>query len=160
MADASILHIRPLTAGFGAEIEGVDTGADMTSDTVRAIRAAWLRFGVLVFGSQTLDPARQVAFTRRFGEPLVYTRSENACAGHPEVLVLSNVVVDGKPIGAAISSRYWHTDGHFLQCPPAGTLLYGKDVPPEGATRASSTWQPRIARCLCDCARRSTAARF
>ncbi|CAH0441517.1 TauD/TfdA dioxygenase family protein [Ralstonia pseudosolanacearum] len=132
MADASILHIRPFRAGFGAEIEGFDAGDALSSNTVQAIRAAWLRFGVLVFSGQMLDPVRLVAFTRHFGEPVIYTRSENACAGHPEVLVLSNVVVDGKPIGAPISSRYWHSDGHFLQCPPAGTLLYGKEVPPEG----------------------------
>ncbi|MFM0351116.1 TauD/TfdA dioxygenase family protein [Paraburkholderia sp. RL17-347-BIC-D] len=132
MADAFNLRIRPLTAAFGAEIEGIDTGSDLALETVQAIRAAWLRFGVLVFGGQTLDPAGHVAFTRRFGEPAVYTRTENACTGQPDVLVLSNVVIDGKPIGAATSGPYWHTDGHFLQCPPAGTLLYGKEVPPEG----------------------------
>ncbi|AGK51243.1 taurine catabolism dioxygenase TauD, TfdA family protein [Burkholderia thailandensis MSMB121] len=132
MSDGSTLCIRPLSAALGAQIDGVDARADLDADTVRAIRAAWLRFGLLVFRGQALDPARLVAFTRRFGEPVVYTRAENACDGQPDVLVLSNIVKDGKPIGAAISGRYWHTDGHFLACPPAGTLLFGDETPAEG----------------------------
>ena len=70
-----------------------------------------------------MTPAQQIAFSSRFGELMVYTRSENALKDYPEVLVLSNVKRDGKPIGAAVSSRYWHTDGHFLKCPPAASFL-------------------------------------
>ncbi len=126
-----VLELRVLSPVLGAEVVGLDLREDLCAGTVRALRAAWLRHGVLLLRGQRLDPVSLVAFTRRFGEPVVYTRSENACAGHPEVLVLSNARVDGKPVGAAISGRYWHTDGHFLERPPAGTVLFGKDVPPE-----------------------------
>jgi taurine dioxygenase/putative 2-oxoglutarate oxygenase len=132
MTDRSPLRIGPLAATLGAEVEGLDARIAPRPATMREIRAAWLRFGVLVFREQTLDPAQLVAFTRCFGEPVVYTRSENACVAQPEVLLLSNEIVGGKPLGAAISGRYWHTDGHFLTCPPAGTLLYGKAVPDAG----------------------------
>lgn len=132
MSDGPALGIRPLSAALGARIDGIDARAELDADTVRAIRAAWLRFGLLVFRGQALDPPRLVAFTRRFGEPVVYTRACNACDGQPEVLVLSNVVKDGKPIGAALSGRYWHTDGHYLACPPAGTLLFGAEIPAVG----------------------------
>ncbi|ARL90767.1 TauD/TfdA dioxygenase family protein [Burkholderia pseudomallei] len=132
MSDGPALGIRPLSAALGARIDGIDARAELDADTVRAIRAAWLRFGLLVFRGQALDPPRLVAFTRRFGEPVVYTRACNACDGQPEVLVLSNVVKDGKPIGAALSGRYWHTDGHYMACPPAGTLLFGAEIPAVG----------------------------
>ncbi|MES2936336.1 MAG: TauD/TfdA family dioxygenase [Pseudomonadota bacterium] len=125
------LQLRVLSPALGAEVAGLDLREELSDATVRALRTAWLRHGVLLLRGQRLDPVSLVAFTRRFGEPVVYTRSENACAGHPEVLVLSNAKVEGKPIGAAISGRYWHTDGHFLECPPAGTVLFGKEVPPE-----------------------------
>lgn len=125
------LDLRVLSPVLGAEIAGLDLREELPEATVRTLRAAWLRHGVLLLRGQRLDPASLVAFTRRFGEPVVYTRSENACAGHPEVLVLSNAKVEGRPIGAAISGRYWHTDGHFLERPPAGTILFGREVPPE-----------------------------
>ncbi len=130
------LSLRPLSPVLGAEVEGVDLRADLPGTTVRTIRQAWLRYGVLLFRRQDPEPSQLVAFTRRFGEPVVYTRSENARTDHPEVLMLSNARAAGRPVGAAISSRYWHTDGHFLECPPAGTLLYGKQVPAEGG----DTW--------------------
>jgi taurine dioxygenase len=130
------LSLRVLTDVFGAEVQALDLSGRLKGGTVRAVRAAWLRYGVLLFRRQSLTPGALVAVTRCFGRPVVYTRSENACAGHPEVLMLSSARKNGRPLGAAISSRYWHTDGHYLRCPPAGTLLFAEVVPPSGA----DTW--------------------
>ncbi len=130
------MEIRRLSPTLGAEVLGVDLAAPLSQDVIDALRAAWLAHGVLVIRRQQLTAAEQIAFTRRLGEPFVYTRSENAHPEHPELLVLSNVVENGRPIGAAISGRYWHTDGHFLAEPPAGTLLYARAIPPVGG----DTW--------------------
>lgn len=130
------LLVTPLSTVLGARIDGINLADELAQPVVDAIRAAWLRHGVLLFRGQQLSHAQQIAFTRRLGEPVVYTRSENASPQHPELLVLSNAIVDGRRIGAAISGRYWHTDGHFLAQPPAGTLLYASQVPPEGG----DTW--------------------
>lgn len=135
MVESSV-RLLPLGPHLGAQVEGIDVRDGLGGETIGELRRAWLRHGLLVFRNQSLDASDLLAFTRCFGEPVIYTRSENAAARHPEVLVLSNRKVEGKPIGAAISSRYWHTDGHFLQEPPAGTFLHGVDVPPEGA----DTW--------------------
>ncbi|MCW0066477.1 TauD/TfdA family dioxygenase, partial [Burkholderia pseudomallei] len=117
---------------LGARNQRIGARSELDADTVRAIRAVWLRFRLLVFRGQALDPPRLVPFTRRFGEPVARVARARIDDGQPEVLVLSNVVKDGKPIGAALSGRYWHTDGHYLACPPAGPLLFGAEIPAVG----------------------------
>lgn len=126
------MAFRPLSEVLGAQVAGVDLRQRLPQADFEVVHDAWMRFGVLLFRDQCLEPAQQIAFTRLFGDLVTYTRAENAHHGFPEVLVLSNVVENGKPIGAAISARYWHTDGHFLAHPPSGSLLYGKEVPQEG----------------------------
>jgi taurine dioxygenase/putative 2-oxoglutarate oxygenase len=126
------IRFTPLSRAIGARVTGVDLGRPLLAADYEKVHAAWMRFGILLFCGQAMTPEQQVTFARAFGELLVYTRSENAHPTFPELLVLSNVVENGKPIGAAISARYWHTDGHFLDAPPAGSLLYGQEVPPEG----------------------------
>lgn len=130
------MDIRRLSPALGAEVFGVDLAGPLSDDTVKALRAAWLDHGVLVFREQDMTAAQQIAFTRRLGELFLYTRSENAHPDHPELLVLSNVIENGRRLGAAISGRYWHTDGHFLAAPPAGTLLCAQLVPAIGG----DTW--------------------
>jgi taurine dioxygenase len=130
------MDIRRVSMALGAEVRGIDLAQPLSNETARILRAAWLEHGVLVLREQDMTPAQQIAFTRRLGEPFVYTRSENAHRDHPELLILSNVIENDRPLGAAISGRYWHTDGHFLAEPPAGTLLWAKLLPPIGG----DTW--------------------
>jgi taurine dioxygenase len=130
------MDIRRLSPALGAEVRGVDFSGTVSDAAVATLRAAWLEHGVLVIRGQRMTAAQQVGFTRRLGDPVVYTRSENAHPEHPELLVLSNVIVNGRRLGAAISGRYWHTDGHFLAAPPAGTLLCAQLVPAVGG----DTW--------------------
>ncbi|HSK39883.1 MAG TPA: TauD/TfdA family dioxygenase [Arenibaculum sp.] len=130
------IQVVALGDALGAEIRGVDLSQPVAPQTFAAIHDAWMQHEVLVFRGQTMTPGQQIAFTRLFGELVVYTRSENALPGNAEVLVLSNVVENGRRTGAAISGRYWHVDGHFLESPPAGTLLYAREVPLVGG----DTW--------------------
>lgn len=126
-----MLTFRPLTDTIGMEVSGIDLSEPVSAADFDRIVKVWLDATVLLFRGQSITPEQQIAFSRRFGELLVYTRAENELKQYPEILVLSNVVQNGKPIGAAVSSRYWHTDGHYLKCPPAASLLYGIEVPPK-----------------------------
>jgi len=126
------LSLYPLSPNVGVQAHGVDLGQPIIPETVADLRRAWLDASVLLFRDQALTPGDLVRVTRLFGEPLVYTRAENELRGHPEVLVLSNLKQNGRPIGSPASGRYWHTDGHFLQVPPAASLLYAMEVPPVG----------------------------
>jgi taurine dioxygenase len=63
--------------------------------------------------------------------------------GHPEVMTLSNIVQDGKPIGLADAGQGWHTDMSYSRMIAFANVLYGIRIPqrdgrPLGATEFSS----------------------
>jgi alpha-ketoglutarate-dependent taurine dioxygenase len=127
-----MLAFRPLSEVIGAEVSGIDLAEPLSAADFEQIRAVWLDRTILIFRSQSMTPAQQIAFTHRFGELIVYTRSANALPQLPEVLVLSNLTHNGNPIGSPASGRYWHSDGHYLKKPPAASFLYGIEVPQSG----------------------------
>lgn len=126
------LSVIPVAEVMAAEIKGVDLSRDLGQDEIDAIRAAWLQFTVLIFRGQQLTPERQVAFTRRLGELENHTVQEFTHPDVPEVFIISNIVQEGRHVGAPKSGRHWHSDSQFLAVPSAGSLLYGLQVPPEG----------------------------
>lgn len=97
------------------------------------IGEALLRHSVVVLKNQSLPPEAQVAFTERFGPLEISIHREFTLGNHPPLLVLSNVVENGKPIGFANGGKQWHTDFSFMERCGLATVLYGVECPPEGA---------------------------
>ena len=126
------VRARPLKAGFGAEILDVDL-RHADKDTLRAVVDAFHRNGAILLRDQHLSPGELVQFIAEFGEPEDHTLKEFTVPGHPKVYVLSNKVVDGKPIGAHNDGVGWHTDYSYKQEPVMATMLYAVEVPPEGS---------------------------
>ncbi len=124
----------PLADALGAEIRGVDLSAPLDDTTIMAIRQAWLDHQVLVFRSQRLTDAQLTAFSRHFGNlDKVPGWEPFSPAGHPEVLIISNVQEDGTRIGVlGDGEASWHTDMSYLDQPPPGSLLYSLEVPDSG----------------------------
>jgi taurine dioxygenase len=151
------LDVKPLSAALGAEIAGVDANA-IDDATFAAVRAAWNQHLVLLFRGQQLDDAALVRFTARFGDledaPLFQGR--RFVEAHPEVMIISNVEVDGRPIGSLGNAEaFWHTDLNFVEEPPAASCLYALDVPPSGGDtgfanmyRACETLPDDVARAI------------
>jgi taurine dioxygenase/putative 2-oxoglutarate oxygenase len=79
-----------------------------------------------------MTPAQHVAFTRRFGTPHVMTPLQYNHPDHPEIFVVSNVEMGGRALGMRRVGMGWHTDGEDKALPNAGSLLYAREVPPEG----------------------------
>jgi len=125
------MDVRPLSQHVGAEIKGVDLSKPLSDELFRKIDDAYNHHSVLVFRDQTLTPEQQIAFARRFGELEISPRTQFALPGYQEILVLSNIVVDGKPIGNADAGRTWHTDMSYTKTPPRGSLLYAREIPVE-----------------------------
>jgi len=126
-------EIIPLTNGFGAEVIGLDLAGPLPDADFDALRRAWFEAGVMVFRDQTLSPAQQVAFSRRFGPLIVHVMDQFLLPGHPEILLISNKKRDdGTPVGFEDAGRYWHSDISYVEKPALGSLLYAVEIPPEG----------------------------
>jgi alpha-ketoglutarate-dependent taurine dioxygenase len=122
---------RPLSSGFGLEAEGVDI-ASLDDAGFTAIEDAFFRGQVLVLHGQALAPAEFVAFARRFGPPQPHVIDQFHHPDDPNILILSNVVIDGEPQGLADAGSYFHTDYSYLAVPARATMLYSLEVPTVG----------------------------
>lgn len=125
-------RIRPLDGPLGAEVLDLDLSRPLGDATIADIRQAWLEHHVLVFRDQRITPAQQVDFSRRFGPLQIHVLHQFQLPDHPEVLVVSNVVENGKPIGLGDAGHFWHSDLSYKARPSLGSLLHARQLPAEG----------------------------
>lgn len=133
------MRIKKSSAPLGAEIFDIDVAKDLNDDTFQQAVDALHEHQVIVFRGQTLSADEQVAFSRRFGDLDINVRSEFNKDGRPEVLILSNIQKDGKPIGVVDAGRYWHTDLCYLPRPARATVLHALEVPMNGTEPLGDT---------------------
>jgi taurine dioxygenase len=130
------LIVIPTGAALGADVAGVDLARPIDSATFKAIEAAWHEHLVLRFRGQQLDDPGLLAFARRFGDldqAPVHAVGDSDVDPYPEITVMSNIKVDGKPIGnLGHYEAEWHTDMSYNERTPIGSLLYALEVPPAG----------------------------
>ena len=122
------MEIRQLGAAMGAEILGVDLNA-LTDAEFYRIRDAFHTYQVLAIRDQTLAPQGQLAFSRRFGALEDQLNAHYTVPDYPEVLVLSNDLRDGKPIGLIDGGDFWHSDSSHRDFPSMATILYAVKNP-------------------------------
>jgi taurine dioxygenase len=122
------LEINYVPFPLGHEIRNVDV-RKVDDETFKQIEAAYDRYGVVVIRGQSLTPQQQVDFSKRFGSLDRFVWDEFNMRDLPEVFVLSNIVVDGKPLGLDNGGRYWHSDMWITDNPPRGSMLYAVEVP-------------------------------
>jgi alkyl sulfatase len=118
------IGVRRLAGNIGAEITGVDTGTELSDDTVAQLRQALLEHKVVFLRGQSLDYARQVAFAERLG-PL--TLGHPTLASPPDQPFLEEI-----DSSKGVRANHWHTDVTFVDRPPAFTLLHAVVIPPVG----------------------------
>lgn len=124
--------ILPLSAPLGAEVVGLDLAKPLSGDDFARIHRAHLDHHVLVFRDQRITPEQQVEFSRRFGPLQIHVLHQFALAGYPEVLIVSNVMENGKPIGLGDAGHFWHSDLSYKEKPSLGSLLHAQELPAEG----------------------------
>ena len=131
------MNVVPICEGFGADVTGVDL-ANLTDKTFDAIYSAWLSFGVLRFKGQTLNKDSLQTFSQRFG-PLEQiptgrmTEEQKARLDNLYVTPISNIKVDGKPIGGlGDAEATWHSDMTYIEVPPPASVLLGVEIPQNG----------------------------
>ncbi len=129
------LNIVPTGGGVGAEVRGVDLRA-IDDAGFAAIERAWIAHQVLLFRGQALSDDDLIGFSACFGgldwAPVQET-GRRFVEGRPELYIVSNVMVNGEPIGSlGAGEAVWHTDMSYLPEPPKASLLYALEIPPSG----------------------------
>jgi len=138
-----MLAITPSGKALGATVLGLDLSKALAEADVATLIRALGDFSVLRFPAQDLGAADLRNFSARFGELEVNVANAYQEPGLPEVMILSNVVKDGKPVGLADAGQGWHTDMSYSKTIAFANVLYGIEIPhrngkPLGATEFSS----------------------
>lgn len=138
LAERSIT-ITPSGKALGADVAGVDLTRPLSANHADAIRRAWSDHLVLRFrGHRGLTLGQLADFSRHFGtlDKAPIKSSANGKVSpdeHPEITVISNVVVDGQAIGGLGSyEAVWHSDMTYNTQPPKGSALYAMEIPASG----------------------------
>jgi taurine dioxygenase len=130
-----VIEIVPTGRVLGAEVRGVDL-TSLDDRQFSALKRAWHRHQVLLIRGQQLRDQNLIAFSRRFGDldwAPVQETGRRFVEGLPEIYIVSNVKVNGEPIGSlGAGEAVWHTDMSYLDVPPMASMLYALEVPPAG----------------------------
>ncbi len=126
------MNINPLSDILGAEITGIDLTARLNDAEFSEILDAFHRNCLTVFRDQNLSPQQQIDFSRRFGDIQYHVSPEVCLDSYPEVMVLSNEVIDGRNVGIPDAGSDWHSDHSYMEIPTKITMLHALRVADEG----------------------------
>jgi len=137
------IRVIPLGPAIGAEVGGIDLREPIQAEAQSIIMDAWLEHLVLRFRNQPGMSTQQfVNFSKLFGEldraPITTVGTGKPyLAEFPEITAISNIIVDGRPIGGlGAYEAEWHTDMSYKEETPSASILYSIEVPPSGG----DTW--------------------
>lgn len=120
------LEVQPIAGALGAEVHGVDLGADLDDAVIAEIRQALLEHCVIFFREQEFDARQHKALARRFGDIFIHPNYYGVVPD-PEILEIRREPGDTRVVG-----EEWHSDTTMMAKPPMGAILYAIEVPPYG----------------------------
>jgi alpha-ketoglutarate-dependent taurine dioxygenase len=135
-ADGSdALAVVPTGKALGAEVHNLDLKR-LDDASFATLLRAFHDHSVLLVRGQTLSDQDLIVFSRRFGEldwAPVQETGRRFVEGLPEIYIVSNVKLNGEPIGSlGAGEAVWHTDMSYLDAPPIASALYALEIPPVG----------------------------
>lgn len=136
------LDVAPLSPHVGAAVRLEANQLDQPG-VGEALRAAWLRYGVLLFPGFGTSPERHVALTRCFGELLIHPVNTNQIPDFPEIVDMSYTPparpgelsyhavyeIEGRALAGWLP---WHFDLSYMAAINRGSMLRALEAPPEG----------------------------
>ena len=120
------IQVHPIAGALGAEVAGVDVAGPLGDEVIVEARRALLDHVVIFFRDQTLTPQQQLAFARRFGEPMEYPQLK----GLPDCPLITPVIKEAHE--RVNFGGVWHSDTSYLAQPPMASMLYAVEIPPYG----------------------------
>jgi taurine dioxygenase len=139
------MKVIPSGESLGAAIEGLDLAKPLRPDELQGVLQALGRYGVLRFPRQELSGRELRDFAAQLGDLEINVGSAGYQEpGIPEVMILSNIVENGRPIGLADAGQGWHTDMSYSRMIAFANVLYGIKIPKRngralGATQFANT---------------------
>jgi taurine dioxygenase len=134
------MKVIPSGDALGATIDGLDLAKDLPASDLQAIEDSLGKYSVLRFPRQQLTGRQLRDFSARLGELEINVASgAYQEPGVPEVMILSNIVRDGKPIGLADAGQGWHTDMSYSKTIALANVLYGIEIPQRGGKTLGAT---------------------
>ncbi len=116
---------RPLTPAIGAELIGIDLGADLSDTAVGEVRRALLQYKVVFFRDQAITRRQHLDFARRFGALEIHPATP-ASQDDREVLRIEHGPDNrGK-------ENAWHSDVTWRAEPSLGSILRAIEIPDVG----------------------------
>ena len=142
------IEVRKLTPCIGAEIFGVDLGKPLGNQQFQEVHDALMDNLVIFFRDQKMTIDQHKDFGRRFGPLHVHPNAPIEIPEHPEILVIK-----ANEKSRRVAGEEWHSDVSCDPEPPMGSILYMKELPPDGGGntlfanmyRAYETLSPPIA---------------
>jgi alpha-ketoglutarate-dependent taurine dioxygenase len=132
---ANNVHVIPSGAACGAEVAGLDL-SNFGDAEFQVLLGALTDHLVVRVRGQSLDHAGLIALGKRFGElepPGTSITGKPFIDGYPEILVISNIVENGKPQGnLGAGEAAWHTDMSYRDRPISYAILNAVELPPSG----------------------------
>jgi taurine dioxygenase len=123
------MHITPSGSALGARIDKIDLAQPVSDSDFKQILRALGQHGVLCFPEQRLATEEFARFGRMFGELEINVANQFHEPGFPEVMVLSNMTEDGKPLGLGDAGQGWHTDMSYSREIALANVLHAIKVP-------------------------------
>jgi taurine dioxygenase len=123
------MDIKPTGEALGARIFGVDLSKLVSDGDFKIILRALGEHGVIVFPRQTIETEDLARFGKMFGDLEINVANLYHEPNHPEVMILSNMKKDGKPIGLGDAGQGWHTDMSYSKDIALANVLYAMKVP-------------------------------
>ena len=139
---AGEIEVIPTGRSLGAEVRGIDL-KELGEAAFARLMQAWHQHSVVLIRDQRLSDQQLIAFSRRLGDldwAPVQETGRRFVEGLPEIYIVSNVKVNGEPIGSlGDGEAVWHTDMSYLDVPPKASMLYALEVPPTGGNTSFCT---------------------
>ncbi len=132
--------VTPIGATLGARIEGIDLSKPLSPVDRGTILRAFGQYAVLCFPRQSVDPVQQKVFAKVFGSLEINVAAGHyTVPGHPDVMILSNIVENGKAIGLSDAGQDWHTDMSYSRTIAFLNVLHALKVPVRDGIPLGST---------------------
>ncbi len=135
----SVATVRASGGTLGASVGDIDLARALSEQDFDLILDALGHHGVLRFPGQRLSADDLRHFSARFGTLEVNVANAYQAQGMPEVMILSNMVEDGKPVGLSDAGQDWHTDMSYSRTIAFANVLYGIKIPKRNGVALGAT---------------------